>query len=169
MRWVALKYGILTVKSPVIFLKCFFEFVFKISRLAFEGAFRWKFRREGFRLKKVFTDCIRSEVVSKCSSWRHVLGSILEKLRFENLFPLFSSLFFFLSFSCYCCLVLNVNFFPYILFSLLAYFPFFLLLAVSLCCTYSRLPITRTFKGNRKKVRVIGSSSYREFEENSRE
>ena len=35
--------------------------------------------------------------------------------------------------------------------------------------SYSRLPITRTFKGNRKKVRVIGSSSYREFEENSRE
>ena len=34
---------------------------------------------------------------------------------------------------------------------------------------YSRLPITRTFKGNRKKVRVNGSSSYREFEENSRE
>ena len=34
---------------------------------------------------------------------------------------------------------------------------------------YSRLPITRTFKGNRKKVRVIGSSSYRELEENSRE
>ena len=34
---------------------------------------------------------------------------------------------------------------------------------------YSRLPITRTFEGNRKKVRVIGSSSYREFEENSRE
>ena len=32
---------------------------------------------------------------------------------------------------------------------------------------YSRLPITRTFKGNRKKVWVIGSSSYREFEENS--
>ena len=29
---------------------------------------------------------------------------------------------------------------------------------------YSQLPITRTFKGNRKKVRVIGSSSYREFE-----
>ena len=34
---------------------------------------------------------------------------------------------------------------------------------------YSPLPITRTFKGNRKKVRVIGSSSYREFEENSRD
>ena len=34
---------------------------------------------------------------------------------------------------------------------------------------YSRLPITRTFKGNRKKVWVKGSSSYREFEENSRE
>ena len=34
---------------------------------------------------------------------------------------------------------------------------------------YSRLPITRTFKGNRKKVRVIGSSSYRELEENSRD
>ena len=34
---------------------------------------------------------------------------------------------------------------------------------------YSRLPITRTFKANRKKVRVIGSSSYREFEENSRQ
>ena len=30
--------------------------------------------------------------------------------------------------------------------------------------SYSRLPITRTFKGNRKK-----GSSYREFEENSRE
>ena len=34
---------------------------------------------------------------------------------------------------------------------------------------YSRLQITRTFKGNRKKVRVIGSSSYRDPEENSRE
>ena len=34
---------------------------------------------------------------------------------------------------------------------------------------HSRLPITRTFKGNRKKVRVIGSSSYRNPEENSRE
>ena len=32
---------------------------------------------------------------------------------------------------------------------------------------YSRLPITRTFKGNPKKVRVVGSLSYREFEENS--
>ena len=32
---------------------------------------------------------------------------------------------------------------------------------------YSRLPITRTFKGNRKKVWVKGSSGYREFEENS--
>ena len=33
---------------------------------------------------------------------------------------------------------------------------------------YSRLPITRTFKGNWKKVRVIGSSSYRgwNYEEN---
>ena len=34
---------------------------------------------------------------------------------------------------------------------------------------YSRLPITRTFKGNRKKVWVKGSSGYREFKENSRE
>ena len=34
---------------------------------------------------------------------------------------------------------------------------------------YSRLPITRTFKGNRKKVWVKGSLGYREFEENSRE
>ena len=39
---------------------------------------------------------------------------------------------------------------------------------------YSRFPITQTFKGNRKKVRVIGSLSYwefelSEFEENSRE
>ena len=34
---------------------------------------------------------------------------------------------------------------------------------------YSRFPITRTFKGNRKKVRIIGSSGYREFEENSQE
>ena len=39
---------------------------------------------------------------------------------------------------------------------------------------YSQLPITRTFKGNRKRfelsgVRVIGSSSYQELEENSRE
>ena len=36
---------------------------------------------------------------------------------------------------------------------------------------YSRLPITRTFKGNRKKVellgvRVIGSSGYRELRTN---
>ena len=36
-------------------------------------------------------------------------------------------------------------------------------------CDYSRLPIIRTFNGNRKKVRVIESSSYREFDENSRE
>ena len=34
---------------------------------------------------------------------------------------------------------------------------------------YSRLSKTRTFKGNRKKVRVIWSSSYREVKENSRE
>ena len=34
---------------------------------------------------------------------------------------------------------------------------------------YSRLPITRTFKGNQKKGGIIGSSSYREFEENSRQ
>ena len=34
---------------------------------------------------------------------------------------------------------------------------------------YSRLPITRTFKANQKKGGIIGSSSYREFEENSRQ
>ena len=34
---------------------------------------------------------------------------------------------------------------------------------------YSRFPLTRTFKGNQKKVRIMGSLSYREFEENSRE
>lgn len=44
------------------------------------------------------------------------------------------SFIFFLSLCCYCCLVLTVNIFPYIFFSLLAYFPFFLVLAVSLCC-----------------------------------
>ena len=33
--------------------------------------------------------------------------------------------------------------------------------------TYSRLPINRTFKGNLKKFRVIGSSGCRELEENS--
>ena len=35
--------------------------------------------------------------------------------------------------------------------------------------SYSRLPITRTFKGNQKKGGIIGSSRYREFEENSRQ
>ena len=37
------------------------------------------------------------------------------------------------------------------------------------CFANSRLPITRTFEGNRKKVLVIGSSSYWDPEENSRE
>ena len=41
-----------------------------------------------------------------------------------------------------------------------------------LFCIYSRPPITRTLKGdkgNQKNVRVIGSSSYRKLEENSRD
>ena len=73
------------------FPKYFFEFVFNTARLAFDGAFRRRFHGKGFASS-------RNVVVSKWSSWRDVLGSILGKLRFLNLFLIFSSLFSFFLF-----------------------------------------------------------------------
>ena len=98
------------------FPKYFFEFVFNTARLAFDGAFRRRFHGKGFASS-------RNVVVSKWSSWRDVLGSILEKLRLFKSFPYIFFAFFFLSFCCYCCLVLTVYFFPYILFPV-GLFPF---------------------------------------------
>ena len=109
-----------TVNSPVIFLKCTFEFVFNTARSASKGLCRWNCHGKGLKLKTFHQTyaIILSSVVVRRS---HV------KLKMPTSNP--SQHPFFLSFFLFCLLICFVFFFNiYVVVQFYPWFKFYFLL-----------------------------------------